>query len=209
MRAKPVPRPDLVCIVPFSYSPSQQDVAVFNKLNFGLDHSAFPHVARWMHHIASFSAAEKAAFGGAAPAAKAAPAAAAAAADDDDMFADIDEDEDAAHELAMAKIAAEAAKNKKPKAAVIAKSTILFDIKPFEAETDMALMEKEVRAIVMDGLLWGASKLADVAYGVKKLVMNAVVEDDKVSTDELEENIMNVGGGELVQSIEIVAFNKI
>jgi translation elongation factor EF-1beta len=115
------------------------------------------------------------------PAAAPAPAVAAAAptpADDDDMFGDVDEDEDAAHELEMAQKAAAALKDKKKKE-VIAKSNVMFDVKPFEAETDMAELEAAVRGITMDGLVWGGSKLAAVAYGVRKLVINTVIEDDK------------------------------
>ena len=98
---------------------------------------------------------------------------------------------------------------KKPKKEVIAKSTVVFDVKPYEAETDMAMLEAEVRKIEMDGLIWGASKLEAVAYGVKKLVINTVVEDLKVSIDDLQDAMCALGDGELVQSTEIVAFNKI
>lgn len=41
-------------------------------------------------------------------------------------------------------------------------------------------MEENVRSIEMDGLVWGTFTLAPVAYGVKKLVCNCVIEDDKV-----------------------------
>lgn len=34
------------------------------------------------------------------------------------------------------------------------------------------------------------AKLVPVGYGIKKLVINCVVEDDKVSTDDLEEKIV-------------------
>ena len=170
---------EFVCRVSHnSYVPSQQDVEVLAQVSFGVDASAFPHVARWLNHIASFSAAQRAAFSGAKKAA--APAAKAAAADDDDdMFGDVEDDEDAAHELEMAQKAAAALKDKKPKKEVIAKSNVMFDVKPFEAETDMAELEAAVRSITMDGLVWGGSKLAAVAYGVRKLVINTVIEDDK------------------------------
>jgi len=39
---------------------------------------------------------------------------------------------------------------------VIAKSSVVLDVKPWDDETDMQEMEKQVRAIVMDGLVWGA-----------------------------------------------------
>ena len=45
-----------------------------------------------------------------------------------------------------------------PEKAIIAKSSVLLDVKPWDDETDMAVLEKEVRTIVMDGLVWGACK---------------------------------------------------
>lgn len=53
----------------------------------------------------------------------------------------------------------------------------------------MAALEQCVRTVQMDGLLWGASKLLPVGYGIKKLQITCVVEDDKVGTDILEEEI--------------------
>jgi hypothetical protein len=41
---------------------------------------------------------------------------------------------------------------------VIAKSTIVLDVKPWDDETDLDLMEKSVRSIEADGLLWGPCK---------------------------------------------------
>lgn len=59
----------------------------------------------------------------------------------------------------------------------------------WDDETDMAKLEECVRSVQADGLLWGASKLVPVGYGIKKLQINCVVEDDKVGTDLLEEEI--------------------
>lgn len=53
----------------------------------------------------------------------------------------------------------------------------------------MSKLEECVRSVQMDGLLWGASKLVPVGYGIKKLQINCVVEDEKVGTDLLEEEI--------------------
>lgn len=113
--------------------------------------------------------------------------------DDIDLFGSDDEEEDAAAEkLKAERIAAynerKSAKESK-KGVLVAKSTILLDVKPWSDETDMALLEKEVRKIETDGLLWGTSKLIAVGYGIKKLQICCVVEDDKVGTDFLEEEI--------------------
>lgn len=53
----------------------------------------------------------------------------------------------------------------------------------------MKKLEECVRSVQADGLLWGASKLVPVGYGIKKLQISCVVEDDKVGTDLLEEEI--------------------
>lgn len=46
-----------------------------------------------------------------------------------------------------------------------------------------------------------------MAYGIKKLQISTVVEDDKVSVDWLTETIQEIE--DLVQSVDIAAFNKI
>jgi elongation factor 1-beta len=68
-------------------------------------------------------------------------------------------------------------------------------------------MEAAVRSIEKDGLLWGASKLVAVGFGIKKLQINLVVEDDKVSTDELQEQIQEFE--DFVQSTDVVAMQKL
>merc|ERR1711879_811429 len=74
-----------------------------------------------------------------------------------------------------------AKKSKKP--ALIAKSSLVLDVKPWDDETDMPKMEECVRSIQCDGLVWGQSKFVPLAYGIKKLQICAVIEDDKVMTD--------------------------
>ena len=55
------------------------------------------------------------------------------------------------------RLAAYAAKKSK-KPALIAKTSVLLDCKPWDDETDMKAMLDAVKAIEMDGLLWGACK---------------------------------------------------
>lgn len=74
-------------------------------------------------------------------------------------------------------------------------------------ETDLAEMEANVRAIEQDGLVWGASKLVAVGFGIKKLQINLVVEDEKVSTDELQARIEE--DEDHVQSTDIAAMQKL
>jgi len=135
--------------------------------------------------------------------------------DDDDMdfFGSDDEEEDAEAERVKAeRVAAYNAKKAAKvatKGAVIAKSMITLDVKPFDDETDLDALAAKIKSeIVMDGLVWGAKhEKKPLAFGIFKLVVTAVVEDDKVSTDDLTEKIEEYE--DEVQSVDIAAFNKL
>ncbi|KAJ3396556.1 Elongation factor 1-beta [Lobulomyces angularis] len=198
------------------YTPSQADVAVFEAHKTAPKADKYPHAARWYKHVAALP--NKSSLPGTKKAAKEygpAVTAAAPAADDDendiDLFGSDDEEDEEAlkakEELTKKRLAEYHAKKAlKPK--VVAKSMVVYDIKPWDDETDMKAMEQCVRAIEQDGLLWGTSKLVAIGYGIKKLQISAVVEDDKVSTDELAERITEEVSDH-VQSVDINNFSKI
>ncbi|XP_072110324.1 elongation factor 1-delta-like isoform X2 [Mobula birostris] len=127
--------------------------------------------------------------------------------DDLDLFGSSDEEDSAESERVREERLRQYAEKKSKKPALIAKSSILLDVKPWDDETDMAKLEECVRTVQMDGLVWGASKLVAVGYGIKKLQIQCVVEDDKVGTDELEEQIIKFE--DYVQSVDVAAFNKV
>ncbi|XP_005865084.1 PREDICTED: elongation factor 1-delta isoform X3 [Myotis brandtii] len=126
--------------------------------------------------------------------------------DDIDLFGSDEEDDKEAVRLREERLRQYAEKKAK-KPALVAKSSILLDVKPWDDETDMAQLEACVRSVQLDGLTWGGSKLVPVGYGIRKLQIQCVVEDDKVGTDLLEEEITKFE--EHVQSVDIAAFNKI
>ncbi|KAI5302458.1 Translation elongation factor 1 beta, partial [Ascosphaera atra] len=64
-----------------------------------------------------------------------------------------------------------------------------------------------VRAIEKDGLVWGASKFVDVGFGIKKLQINLVVEDEKVGVSDLQEEIE--ADEDHVQSTDVAAMQKL
>jgi len=130
--------------------------------------------------------------------------------DDMDLFGSEDEDEQlermqAISDAAAAKRAAEG----KVKKVVIAKSNILFEVKPFDSETDLdGLAVKILSEIAMEGLLWKQeTKKEPVAFGIYKLIIGCTVEDEKVSCDDLQEQIEAYD--ELVQSVDIQSFMKV
>merc|ERR1711884_610120 len=96
-------------------------------------------------------------------------------------------------------------KAKKPQ--VIAKTSVLLDVKPWDDETDHDQMLASVKSIEMDGLLWGAHKLIPIGYGIKKLQVMCTVEDEKVSVEELTEKIEEFE--DFVESCDVNAMNKI
>ncbi|KAF9917100.1 Translation elongation factor 1 beta, partial [Lobosporangium transversale] len=183
------------------YEVSDKDTEVFNALTEGPNEAAYPHAARWYKHIAEVKGlATKA--GGAAPA----PAAAAEDDDDVDLFGSDDEVDEEAEKIKQQRLAEYAAKKAlKPK--TIAKSMVTLDVKPWDDETDMAALEAHVRSIEMEGLLWGQSKLVPIGYGIKKLQVNCVIEDELVSMDVLEEKIMEAE--DYIQSMDVAAMQKI
>lgn len=190
------------------FAASQADVAVFDAIPSSPS-PTFCHLLRWYKHIQSFQG-ERSSL----PSAKsqlvlpAAPASTNDADEDDiDLFGSDDEEESAEAARIKEQRLAEYAAKKSKKPALVAKSSILLDVKPWDDETDMAKMEECVRSVSMDGLLWGQSKLVPVGYGIKKLQIGCVVEDDKVGTDLLEEAI--TAFEDYVQSVDVAAFNKI
>jgi len=195
------------------YEPTKLDSETYDSIGKS-PASTYPHALRWYNHIASYGSDKKSFPTAKGPLSVAnsitngnAKGDAKAAADDDDidLFGSDEEDEEAAK--VKEQRLKEYAEKKSKKPGVIAKSSVVLDVKPWDDETDMSEMEKSVRSIEMDGLNWGASKLMPVGYGIKKLQIMCVVEDDKVSIEELQEKIE--GFEDFVQSVDIAAFNKI
>lgn len=67
----------------------------------------------------------------------------------------------------------------------------------------MKELEANVRAIEKDGLVWGGGKLVAVGFGIKKLQINLVIEDEKISLDELQQQIEE--DEDHVQSTDVVS----
>ncbi|KKY35868.1 putative elongation factor 1-beta [Diaporthe ampelina] len=204
------------------YTASQADVATFKAISSAPDASKYPNAARWYKHIASYESefptlsgdASKpyTAYGPEVAEVTLNPAKAPEAAGDDDdddvdLFGSDDEEEDAEAARVREERLAEYRKKKEGKVKPAAKSVVTMDVKPWDDETDLAALEASVRSIEKDGLVWGASKFVAVGFGIKKLQINLVVEDDKVSLEELEEEI--VGFEDYVQSSDVVAMQKL
>ncbi|KAK9896251.1 hypothetical protein P389DRAFT_76729 [Cystobasidium minutum MCA 4210] len=203
------------------YTPSQADVTVFKALG-SAPSSQYPHAARWYSHIESYSSEHSSLPGDssksaddlvptAASTSAATPKAAAAPAEDDDddvdLFGSDDEEEDAAAEKLKAERVAAYQEKKAGKVKPAAKSVVTFEVKPWDDETDMKELEKCVRSIEWDGLVWGLSKLVPVGYGVSKLQITLVIEDDKVSLDDLQDKVAEFE--DYVQSSDIAAMQKL
>ncbi|KAJ5752618.1 Elongation factor 1-beta [Penicillium odoratum] len=200
-------------------APSQADAVTFKAFSAAPDAAKYPHVARWYKHIASYesefstlpgdASKEFTAYG---PETVDLPVNPKDKPEDDDEEEDLfgsDSEEEDPEEVAERNRRLEEYKAKKaskgPKPA--AKSLVTLEVKPWDDETDLAQMEANVRAIEMDGLVWGASKLVAVGFGIKKLQINLVVEDEKVSTDDLQAQIEE--DEDHVQSTDVAAMQKL
>jgi len=198
-----------------SSATSSEDMALVKKLNaLEVENKSLKKVTDDLKALVLSLEARVGQLEGGKPAGAAKPAPAAvkpAPADDDDDDVDLfgsddEEDDEEKKRITEERLAAYAAKKaKKPQ--VIAKTSVLLDIKPWDDETDHNKMLESVKSIEMDGLLWGASKLIPIGYGIKKLQVMCTVEDEKVSVDELSEKIEEFE--DYVQSVDVAAMNKI
>lgn len=122
------------------------------------------------------------------------------AADEDDLFGD-----DPAPSAPKPKPQPVKPKKEKP----AAKSMVVFDVKVYEMETDLNELFKKIKSeITMDGLVWNNEpKILPIAFGMNKLQVGCVVEDAKVSVDDIYEKIE--AWDDTVQSIDTVSFQKL
>uniref|UniRef100_A0A8I5N4G4 Elongation factor 1-delta n=1 Tax=Papio anubis TaxID=9555 RepID=A0A8I5N4G4_PAPAN len=74
--------------------------------------------------------------------------------DDIDLFGSDNEEDKEAAQLREERLWQNAEKKAK-KPALVAKSSVLLDVKPWDDETDMAQLEACMRSIQLDGLVWG------------------------------------------------------
>uniref|UniRef100_A0AC34GEL1 Elongation factor 1 beta central acidic region eukaryote domain-containing protein n=1 Tax=Panagrolaimus sp. ES5 TaxID=591445 RepID=A0AC34GEL1_9BILA len=159
------------------YEPSSRDAALYSHFKKEVNAGQFPHVARWHSHIASFSDSEREKWTGGAATSTASPAKA-----NDKPAAPKGEDKPAAG------------------------GDDDFDLFGSDEEDD-----EEKQRITKQRLADYAAKKSKKPGPIAKsnIIYDicCVVEDDKVSTDALEEKICEFE--DLVQSIDVIAFNKV
>lgn len=203
-----------------SYTPSQADVVSFKALTEAPKAEQYPHAYRWYNHVKSYDADFSTlpgdpskpftTYGPDVLAVTQNPKDAPAAAEDDDevdLFGSDSEEEDPEVVAEREKRLADYKKKKEGKAKPAAKSIVTLDVKPWDDETDMTELTQNVLAIEQDGLTWGGHKLVAVGFGIKKLQVNLVIEDEKVSLDELQQKIEE--DEDHVQSTDVVAMQKL
>ncbi|SLM37585.1 elongation factor 1-beta [Lasallia pustulata] len=204
------------------YGPSQADVASFKALKAQPSPDKYPHAYRWYKHMTTYESEFSTLPGDPSKAyttygpekteatlnPKDAPKEAEEEEEeDDDLFGSDDEEEDPEAVRIREERLAAYKKKKEGKEKPAAKSIVILDVKPWDDETNMKELEANMRAIEMDGLTWGAGKLVPVGFGIKKLQVNLVVEDEKVSIDELQAKIE--GDEDHVQSTDVAAMQKL
>ena len=124
--------------------------------------------------------------------------------DDLDLFGD-DNEED---KKALEEMKKKNKEKKKGKKKEVDKSHVILEVKGWEAEQDLeALAKKIISTIKKDGLSWNTGyKLEEVAFGVKKLVIAFLAEDEKCSVQEIVDELESWEND--IQSVEVVSFNK-
>ncbi|KAI0000757.1 EF-1 guanine nucleotide exchange domain-containing protein [Russula compacta] len=164
------------------YTPSQADVHVFKALSGPPGAATAPHAARWYRHIQSYESE----FGSLPGSSKAGEALTAPPRWPRPLLRPKKtrmKSTCLAERIKAERVAEYAAKKaKKPK--TIAKSVVTLE----------------------DGLVWGASKLVPIGYGIRKLQITLVIEDELVSLDDLQEKIAEFD--DYVQSSDVAAMQS-
>ena len=124
--------------------------------------------------------------------------------DDLDLFGEDNEEDKKAIEEMKKKNKDKKKDKKKP----VDKSHVILEIKGWEEGQDLeALAKKIISTIKKDGLQWNTGyKLEEVAFGIKKLVIAFLAEDDKCSVQEIQDELESWKDD--IQSVDIVSFNK-
>lgn len=192
------------------YQPTKKDIEVFKAFNgTAPDEKRATQVFRWFQHISSFSDAERNAW----PVEIKEVETTAEAVEEDDPFADDDDlfadDGGEAAKKLQAKLQKEAEEraNRKMKEA---KSMIVLEVKPFEADTDLEALALNIKAITHEGIQnWGQEhKLEKIAYGICKLVISVIVWDVKIGIDDIVDLITEKYEDQ-VQSVDVQAMSKV
>ncbi len=72
----------------------------------------------------------------------------------------------------------------------VSKYIIIFEVKPYDAGTNLDELANKILTIEMDGLFWKTEyKKLPIGYGVEKLVIGAVIDDEKIYSEDLQEKI--------------------
>ena len=129
--------------------------------------------------------------------------------EEEDLFGDDDDEDDDAAEAMEAKIRAEAEKKKAEKEAnkKVEKSLMVIHIKPYDEETDLKALFKEIQATPVKGCKWSETcNICPLAYGICYLQISCVIEDEVCSEDDVIDAITQFE--DEVQSTEVASFNK-
>jgi len=89
------------------------------------------------------------------------------------------------------------------------------EVTPEEVENRKKISQKhyedlanKIMTIEKDGLFWKKEfKIEEVAFGAKKVVIGCVIEDEKISIDDIADIIQS--WDDVVQSVDIAVFSKI
>ena len=206
--------------------PNQEDARILDSIKDAPDRAKYPNLFAWWWNLCLFQPAARELWGGKADhdekkdkkdekkAQGKKPVAKKPVEEDDDddiddvdLFGGVTEEEKQALEEDKKKKEEE---KKKAKKVVIAKSRVTFDVKAYEVEQDFDnLASRVLGAIKKDGLVWQDSyEIVPIGFGIKCLRLTMIIEDDKISADDILEEIQNTWEDE-VQSCDIFEFNKV
>lgn len=208
------------------YKASKADFLMLWQLPRTVDAQLFPHIARWKAHIEILtppagvqrddhtsvpsSSSAAAAADESAPVAEEEKAARVTdeKKDEEDPLAflgDEDDDEETKDMMKSKSAKVKEVLDRQAAKAAQARSNLTLDIKPYDAETDMAEVERRVRELQIEGVKWLGSALMDVAFKIKMLRITAQLTDVLAGMDTVRDCITEALP-DLVQSTDVFKY---
>lgn len=192
--------------------PTLADVDIYKSFNGVKPEAKWAHISRWYAHLtklgvdprawpAEWRLVEEKQEAAEEQVAVEKPSAEATEDDDVDLFGEETAEDKAANEARKA--AAEGSK----KAAPVSTSAVIFDIKPWDEETDMDALEAGVRAVTFPSLEWKAGERVHVVGKIFALRILCHFTDDVFAVEEDLKGAIELLE-DMVQSVDIFAWNR-
>ena len=86
-------------------------------------------------------------------------------------------------------------------------SQIVLRIRPWDHEQEMSQLIVTLFGININGVTWGANTTENIGYGIRELVVTAVLDESILSIDDLVEELIALD--DIISRVDVSLWNKV